>query len=83
MDVKRLEITCGEAPYLVSRYDTVTGRTIPISERVGLLDRKLRVVHENTGTEAEWKKWARRAVESVYGYEFQGDNLLLARENNL
>ena len=47
VDAKRLEITCGEAPYLVSRYDTVTGKTIPIPERIGLLDRKLRVVNEN------------------------------------
>ena len=44
----RLEITCGEAPYLVSRYDTVTGEPIPIERRIGLLDRKLRVVGENT-----------------------------------
>lgn len=27
---KRLEITCGEAPYLVSRYDAATGEVIPI-----------------------------------------------------
>ena len=83
VDCKRLEITCGEAPYLVSRYDTVTGQTIPVPERIGILDRKLRVVCENTESEEEWKIWARRAVESVYGYEFQGDNLLLARENIL
>ena len=25
VDARRLEISCGEAPYLVSRYDTVTG----------------------------------------------------------
>ena len=36
----RLEITCGEAPYLVSRYDTVTGDTIELAQRIGLLDRK-------------------------------------------
>ena len=83
VDCKRLEITCGEAPYLVSRYDTVTGQTIPVPERIGLLDRKLRVVCENTESKEDWKTWARRAVESVYGYEFQGDNLLLARENVL
>lgn len=83
VDDKRLEITCGEAPYLVSRYDTVTGEMIPISERIGLLDRKLRVVNENTESEDDWIKWARRAIESVYGYEFQGDSLLLARENVL
>ena len=83
VDTKRLEITCGEAPYLVSRYDTVTGDEIPIGSRIGLLDRKLRVVNENTETEQEWKTWALRAVQSVYGYEFQGDNLVLARENLL
>ena len=45
----RLEITCGEAPYLVSRYDSVT----------------------------------QSAYMSVYGYEWQGDNLVLARESLL
>ena len=57
VDSKRLEISCGEAPYLVSRYDTVTGDEIPIDERIGLLDRKLRVVNENTTTEDEWFEW--------------------------
>ena len=76
----RLEITCGEAPYLVSRYDTVTGEPIPIESRIGLLDRKLRVVGENTETTGEWLKAAQSAYMSIYGYEWQGDNLVLARE---
>ena len=76
----RLEITCGEAPYLVSRYDTVTGESIPIERRIGLLDRKLRIVNENTETSGEWLKAAQTAYMSIYGYEWQGDNLLLARE---
>ena len=80
---RRLEITCGEAPYLVSRYDVETGEKIPIRERVGLLDRKLRVVGENAQTEAEWLKWSIRAFCSTYGYEFQGDNVLIARVNLL
>ncbi|WP_165157615.1 restriction endonuclease subunit M [Parabacteroides sp. ZJ-118] len=79
----RLEITCGEAPYLVSRYDTTTGQPIPIDSRIGLLDRKLRVVGENTGTSGEWLKWVQVAFQSTYGYEWQGDNLLIARENLL
>ncbi|MCH4238916.1 MAG: restriction endonuclease subunit M [Oscillospiraceae bacterium] len=83
VDAKRLEITCGEAPYLASRYDTVTGTQIKIEERIGLLDRKLRVVCENTTDEEEWMKWTIRAFQSIYGFEFQGDNLLLARENLL
>ena len=83
VDAQRLEITCGEAPYLVSRYDTVTGAKIPLSQRIGILDRKMRVVKENTETAEDWLTWAQRAFESVYGYEYQGDNLLLARENLL
>lgn len=83
VDSKRLEITCGEAPYLVSRYDTTTGEFLPIEKRIGILDRKLRVVNENTNDETDWFNWAKRAFESTYGYEYQGDNLLLARENLL
>lgn len=77
----RLEITCGEAPYLVSRYDVTTGAEIKIEDRIGLLDRKFRVIHENVFDKADWLKWAKAAVKSVYGYEFQGDNLFLARKN--
>lgn len=84
VDSRRLEITCGEAPYLVSRYDVSTGeRIVPPKRRIGQLDRKLRIVNENTDTYDEWLKWAIRAFEATYGYEYQGDNLLLARVNLL
>ena len=76
----RMEMTCGEAPYLTSRYDTTTGEPIPLEQRIGLLDRKLRVVSENTETSSEWLEWAQIAYKNIYGYEWQGDNLLLARE---
>ena len=76
----RLEITCGEAPYLVSRYDTVTGEAISIESRIGILDRKLRVVSENTETTEDWLEGARLAYKNTYGFEWQGDNLVLARE---
>lgn len=52
----RLEISCGEAPYLTSRYDTVSGEPIRIENRIGLLDRKLRVVCENCDSEPERPK---------------------------
>ena len=83
VDARRLEITCGEAPYLVTRYDAATGEALPIAARVGLLDRKLRAVNENAADEAAWRKWALRAFQSTYGYEFQGDNVLIARVNLL
>lgn len=84
IDSRRLEITCGEAPYLVSRYDVATGELIiPPIRRIGILDRKLRIVNENTNTYEEWLKWTIRAFESSYGYEYQGDNVLIARINLL
>lgn len=79
----RLEISCGEAPYLVSRYDAVTGKSIKLKDRVGLLDRKLRVLSENVDIESDWIKWSLIAIKSIYGYDWQGDNVLLARENIL
>lgn len=79
----RLEITCGEAPYLVSRYDTTTGDIINPINRIGLLDRKIRIVNENTQNEEEWLNWTKWAYKSVYGFEWQGDSLLIARENLL
>ncbi len=83
VDRSVLEITCGEAPFIVSRYNASTGEIIPIEKRIGILDRKLRIVTENTDNEEDWIKWVLRAYESVYGYEYQGDNLLIGRINLL
>jgi hypothetical protein len=76
----RLEIACGEAPYITSRYDTTTGDFIPVENRIGILDRKLRIVNENTNKTSEWLKAAHQAYKNTYAYEWQGDSLLIARE---
>lgn len=81
VDNKRLEITCGEAPYLVQRYDVANGEMMPVKERIGILDRKLHVVSTYTTTVDEWIHWSIRAFEATFGYEYQGDNLLIARVN--
>ena len=83
VEVPRLEITCGEAPFVCSRYDTVTGDELPVRERVGFLDRKLRVVTEKAKTRKEWVRRALDALRATYGFEYQGDNLLIARINVL
>ena len=67
----------------MSRYDTVTGAAIPIPARVGILDRKLRVIGERIEDANKWFDWAQKAVQSCYAYDIQGDNVLLARENVL
>lgn len=85
---KKIFVTgnCGEAPYLMSPYDTTTGEGIPVRDeegrfaRIGLLDRKLRVISENVKKD-EWDNYALLALIHTFGYEWQGDNLLLARLN--
>ena len=67
---------------MVSRYNAATGELIePPKHRIGLIDRKLRIVDENTSDKNEWLKWAKRAFQSSYGFEYQGDSLLIARIN--
>lgn len=81
----KLEITCGEAPFIVSRYDPVSDskELVPLKERVGFLDKKLSIVSKYCEIHEDWIKWAKIAFQSSYGYEWQGDSLLIARENLL
>ena len=81
----KLEITCGEAPFIASRYNPTahTGKIIQINKRVGFLDKKLKIVSKHCHKKDEWLFWAKEAFRASYGYEWQGDNVLLARENLL
>lgn len=76
----RLRIICGEAPCLVIRYSIVIGMPILLPERNNLLARKLRVVSEITETSCKIFDWYQEACMNIYGYEWQADNLLLAKE---
>lgn len=80
-----LEITCGEAPFIAGRYDPVLSRQtiVPVKRRVGFFDRKLQVVCKYVSEEVDWLYHAEIALKACYGYEWQGDNLLIARENIL
>lgn len=80
---KWLEITCGEVPYMVSRYEMETGELIPIKERVGFVDRKLKQINKEVSDKAEWQRLVELAYQSSYGFEWSGDSLLLARYNLL
>ncbi|RND55558.1 restriction endonuclease [Lacticaseibacillus paracasei] len=78
-----LEITCGEAPYMVSRYDMDTGDEILLPNRVGFVDRKLRRLNAEVDDRATWQSLVETAYKASYGFEWSGDSLLLARENLL
>ncbi len=80
----KLEITCGEAPFIVTRYNPVAhAALIKIASRVGFLDKKLKVVSKYCEDKKDWLFWTKEAFKASYGYEWQGDNVLLARENLL
>jgi hypothetical protein len=80
---KWLEITCGEAPYMATRYDMETGELVPLVDRMGFVDRKLRRINHEITDKAEWQRLVELAYKSSYGFEWNGDSLLLARENLL
>ncbi|MFA5584629.1 MAG: hypothetical protein WDA09_10485 [Bacteriovoracaceae bacterium] len=80
---KWLELACGEAPYMASRYEMETGEIIPLSERVGFVDRKLSRINAEVADKAEWQQLVELAYKASYGFEWNGDSLLLARENLL
>lgn len=78
---KWLEITCGEAPYMANRYDMISGEYIELNNRSGFIDYKFRKIRE-----LDKKTWLIYAIEifkNSYGYEYQGDSLLIARKNLL
>lgn len=83
LKIKWLEVACGEAPYITTRYDMETGDFIEVPERVGILDRKLTVINETLSEFLDWQKATELAYKTVYGFEWNGDSLLLARENLL
>lgn len=78
-----LELTCGEAPYMATRYNMETGELLPISEREGFMDRKLKRISSEVNNKHEWQALAVLAYQASYGFEWNGDSLLLARENLL
>ena len=80
---KWLEITCGEAPYMATRYDMETGEPISLNKRAGFVDRKLKRINYEVADKAEWQRLVELAYKSSYGFEWNGDSLLLARENLL
>lgn len=83
IDKTWLEITCGEAPYMCNRYDAVTGEPISLHERVGFVDRKIQRISIEVIDHETWLDLAYRSYKASFGYEYQGDSLILARENLL
>ena len=68
---------------MCSRYDIVTGKWIEVNDRIGILDRKLRVINENTEYEENWFEWTIKVYKATFGFEWEGDSLLIAKENFL
>lgn len=78
-----LEIACGEAPYITTRYDMLTGEAVALNERVGFLDRKLALINQKIADPTTWQALVEMAYKATYGFEWNGDSLLIARENLL
>jgi hypothetical protein len=85
VSARKIEIACGEGPYITGRYDPTAShqRVVRPKHRVGFLDRKLQVINKYCSGRQQWLDLAQDALKSTYGYEWQGDSLLIARENVL
>lgn len=82
IDTTFLDICCGEGVFLTHSYDPESGELISLESRSGVLDRKLSKIPPLSNQEV-WFSWVKRAFQSVYGYEYVGDSLFLARKNLL
>lgn len=83
--VKRMwiEVSCGEAPYMATRYEMETGELVPLVRREGFIDRKLKRINEQVSERERWQSLVEEAYKSSYGFEWNGDSLFIARENLL
>ena len=68
---------------MATRYDMESGEPIELDKREGFLDRKLRRINKEIDDKALWQNYVEQAYKSSYGFEWNGDSLLLARENLL
>lgn len=78
-----LEITCGEGPYITTRYDMEDGSYVQLPDRKGFLDRKLERINKEVNDAELWVNYVIKALQSSYGFEWAGDSLYLCRLNIL
>lgn len=60
-----LEITAGEAPHMATRYDVETGEIVPLTKRVGFVDRKLKRINAEVDDKAEWQRLVLKRINQV------------------
>lgn len=57
----------GHGQALVFRPFAQGAEPMQYGKRMGILDRRLRIISENTREESEWLRWAESALQSLYG----------------
>ena len=85
INTTQLEITCGEGGFLTTRYNPENGEYIPLSDRTGLMDRKLLRINKELKkvSKTKYVDYILSILKSTYGYEYQADSLIIARLNIL
>lgn len=77
-----LEADCGTSDYLCQRYDNETNELIPVQDRQGFLDKRLRSIFENASN-YKWFPWVKKAYQNIYSYDASGDNVYISRKKML
>lgn len=69
----------GRGQALVFRPFAQGAEPMPCEKRMGILDRRLRIISENTWDESEWLRWAESALQSLYGTDSSPLSIFQAR----
>ena len=69
----------GRGQALVFRPFALGAQPMPYEKRMGILDRRLRIISENTREESEWLRWAESALQSLYGTDSSPLSIFQAR----
>jgi len=86
-----IEAACGEAPFIVQRYNMITGEKIAIEDREGILDIKIKYGIQNiafgwawgTAPYSNWYPDVKRMFQTVFGFDKHLPSLIIARMNLL
>ena len=74
------ESCCGECPFISNKHDVTNGKEFDFNERYGMLDIKMKSI-KKLGNITDEKLI--NLLDTLGGYEFQGDNLYIGRKNIL
>lgn len=77
-----LESNCGEGDEISHRFTPKTRTFVPIEDRAGLLDIRLKIIFAQSRS-ITWFPWTKRAYRHIYAYDMAGELVYITRKKLL